>query len=414
MTFAKNITGPNKPSVASAEMDSKTSSTSIPRGSTASQMDKPKQQSRIQTQQQHIQQIEQQFEPKETKQQQEQQYTQQRQVEERPTEARQIEARRTQPQVEKPQQKTQQQNLSKETKAKQETQKQKPSQVEKPQKKTQQQNPSQDAGQDTQQKNSPKKEDKETQQNQPKEAPSAPVIDTSGIKSGYVGVKYKKPDNKRYKVLIEKDGKRYAYDLTANGSLEKFPLQMGDGKYIIRVMEHVEGTQYRTISSKTIEVKTSGKYDAYLASVKMIRWNNSMSAIKTAKQLAGNSSSDMDKVKKIYNYVVSKIRYDADKLGKLPSNYVPDIEKTFKTRKGICYDFSSLFAGMLRSVGIPAKLVKGYASGVEGYHAWNEVYIESKGKWIVIDTSYDAQMRAAGKKTSMTKNKGDYSKKKEY
>jgi hypothetical protein len=41
MTFAKNITGPNKPSVASAEMDNKTSSTSVPQGSAPSQMDKP-------------------------------------------------------------------------------------------------------------------------------------------------------------------------------------------------------------------------------------------------------------------------------------------------------------------------------------------------------------------------------------
>ncbi|HHU63738.1 MAG TPA: hypothetical protein GXZ32_05980 [Clostridiales bacterium] len=264
-------------------------------------------------------------------------------------------------------------------------------------------------------------ETKQTQQTQKTEqtkqtqqTSATPVIDTSGIKSGYVGVKYKKPDNKRYKVLIEKDGQRYAYDLTADGKLEKFPLQMGDGKYKIRVMQHVDGSQYRTIHSETIEVKTSGKYDAYLSSVKMIKWDNSMAAIKTAKKLTANSSNDMDKVKKIYNYVVSNIKYDAGKLGKLPSNYVPSIKTTFSTKKGICYDFSSLFAGMLRSVGIPTKLVKGYAAGVEGYHAWNEVYIESKGKWVVIDTSYDAQMKAAGKKTSMIKDKSAYTKKKEY
>jgi hypothetical protein len=82
---------------------------------------------------------------------------------------------------------------------------------------------------------------------------------------------------------------------------------------------------------------------------------------------------------------------------------------------GICYDFASLFAGMLRSIGIPAKLVKGYADNIDGYHAWNEVYIKETDEWITIDTSFDAQMKKAGKTFKMIKDSGDgYSKLKVY
>jgi len=33
---------------------------------------------------------------------------------------------------------------------------------------------------------------------------------------------------------------------------------------------------------------------------------------------------------------------------------------------------------MLRSVGVPAKMVKGYTTNFKEYHAWNEVYVNDK------------------------------------
>jgi transglutaminase-like putative cysteine protease len=78
----------------------------------------------------------------------------------------------------------------------------------------------------------------------------------------------------------------------------------------------------------------------------------------------------------------------------------------------MCYDFSSLFASMLRSVNIPAKLVKGYGSKVEGYHAWNEVYLD--GKWQTVDTSFDAQMAQNKQSFSMYKDSSKYDKVSEF
>lgn len=60
---------------------------------------------------------------------------------------------------------------------------------------------------------------------------------------------------------------------------------------------------------------------------------------------------------------------------------------------GICYDYSSLFGSMLRSLGIPTKLVMGRKDDIEAYHSWNEVYLEDENKWVTIDTTYDAGMK---------------------
>jgi len=112
-----------------------------------------------------------------------------------------------------------------------------------------------------------------------------------------------------------------------------------------------------------------------------------MAPIKKAASLTKGKTASQ-KVKAVYKWVVAKINYDRKK--NPPAGYVPSITQTYSSKKGICYDFAALFAAMLRSQGVPTKLVKGYADKVSGYHAWNEVYVN--GKWQTIDTSYDAQV----------------------
>ena len=53
--------------------------------------------------------------------------------------------------------------------------------------------------------------------------------------------------------------------------------------------------------------------------------------------------------------------------------------KTLRTGRGICFDYASLTAAMLRSQNIPARLEIGYSGDV--YHAWISVYTEETG-WI--------------------------------
>jgi hypothetical protein len=238
------------------------------------------------------------------------------------------------------------------------------------------------------------------------------VIDTSMVKSGLIGIRYLNQSGKKLKLLVEKDGTRYTYNLKGDNSLETFPLQSGNGEYKISIMENTEGKRYRYILTETVSVNVGNANAAYLNSIQMINWNRDMAAIKKASELTSGVSSEEEKVKKIYSYIISNIRYDSSKLNNLSSTYLPVIDETFQSRLGICYDFASLNAAMLRSAGIPAKLVMGYAEGVNGYHAWNEVYMG--GKWVTIDTSYDSQMKESGGSYSMIKDNGKYQGEKEY
>jgi transglutaminase-like putative cysteine protease len=116
-----------------------------------------------------------------------------------------------------------------------------------------------------------------------------------------------------------------------------------------------------------------------------------MKAVQKAEELARGTQNTRDKAEAVYRYIVSNFEYDYSFNPSSDMPYIPDIEKTFRTQQGICYDFASLFAAMLRSQGIPAKLVKGYSENIEGYHAWNEVLID--GSWVTVDITYDVAMK---------------------
>jgi hypothetical protein len=60
---------------------------------------------------------------------------------------------------------------------------------------------------------------------------------------------------------------------------------------------------------------------------------------------------------------------------------VPDPDKTLADGKGICFSYASLAAAMLRSQGVPTKIIFGYVSPNDLYHAWNMFYTEEQG-WV--------------------------------
>lgn len=238
------------------------------------------------------------------------------------------------------------------------------------------------------------------------------LIDTSKSSMGIISVQYASANDKKVKVMIEKDNSKYVYNLNNNKLEESFPLQLQDGTYKISIMENTAGNNYKYVSTNSVDVKLMDKNQTFLQSIQPVKWDESMKAIVKAKELTEGLKSDEEKINAIYEYIVNNVKYDYKKIGNLSSDYLPQIDETFTTNKGICYDFASVFAGMLRSNNIPAKLVKGYTKNVEGYHAWNEVYLN--GKWIVVDTSYDSQMVEFNKKYSMVKDAKSYDKVNEY
>ena len=246
----------------------------------------------------------------------------------------------------------------------------------------------------------------------PLKASQGALVDILGVAQGTVTLNYSLDQTQKVKVMVEKNGKSLYYNLKGREGTESFPLQMGSGTYTVAVLENVSGNQYRYLAKETVDLTGADALGVYLQSVQLVKWEDNDPVIQKARELTKELKSDSDKLAAIYGYVVDNYRYDYSKLGKLPADYIPNINTTESTKTGICYDFAAVLASMLRSVDIPAKLVKGYGDAIDGYHAWNEVYIE--GKWKPIDTSYDIQMKEHAQKYAMFKDPGKYDKVSEF
>lgn len=216
------------------------------------------------------------------------------------------------------------------------------------------------------------------------------IFDDEKIDSGIIGVKYE--SEARLKVMIKHDDGKYVYDLNGENDVEYFPLQMGNGNYKIYLYENTTGSKYKKVASKTIEVSLDDDNDVFLNSVQVINFSENPNTVEKAVELTKDIENLDEKIKTLWEFMVKNNDYDYDKLATLKSTYLPTPDNTLKDGQGICYDFSSLLASMLRSEGIPAKLIKGYAPDYAvGYHAWNEIYDEKNEKWVVVDSTYDIQ-----------------------
>jgi hypothetical protein len=242
---------------------------------------------------------------------------------------------------------------------------------------------------------------------------------------GLLRICYKGEEGAKLKLVIYPprgtlDGNGYvAYNLKGDGSIEDFSLQYGSGEYTANIMQHAEGDNYYALETKTFTADIKDEKSVYLNSIQNVNWNYDMTPIHDVRYIVADSlrnskdnllySSSID----IYRFIINNITYDHGKIYNLDYDYVPDIEQVYSDETGICYDYASLLASMLRSINVPAKLVKGYAGySPDEYHAWNEVYIN--GEWITVDPTRDATLLASGAAFDIRKNASDYRKINEY
>lgn len=230
------------------------------------------------------------------------------------------------------------------------------------------------------------------------------TLDTTNTTNGILKVTNIEDTGKRVRIRITKDDQKYLYEVRAEQTVESYPLQMGSGKYKIDILKNIIDNRYTVLSSTTIDVKIENSLNVFLNPIQPIFWNDSMKAVKYADWIMDSDKSADQKIKTVYNHMVYYYKYDWDKYGNLPSTYVPNVEETYLEKKGVCYDYAALTASLLRSMGYPARLVKGYSTLVDGYHAWNEIYID--GKWVVVDTTYDSMSNKT--KISFAKKSSDY------
>ncbi|NLD20551.1 MAG: transglutaminase domain-containing protein [Clostridiales bacterium] len=203
-------------------------------------------------------------------------------------------------------------------------------------------------------------------------------IDASNTKDGYLMVKYSGSANKIKLQITGPDSNTYTYT-SHSGDYATFPLASGDGSYKVDILEQLSGDMYTLAFSQDIIVALDDEFEPFLYPNQYVWYTSDTKAIDLGIQLSDKSSNDLDYVEQVYNYVITEIDYDEKKATNVPTDYIPNIDDTLDSGKGICFDYASLTAALLRSQGIPTKLVVGYSG--PAYHAWISVYTEETG-WV--------------------------------
>ena len=103
-----------------------------------------------------------------------------------------------------------------------------------------------------------------------------------------------------------------------------------------------------------------------------------------ADEICAGCDTDEEKVQAIYNWIIHNFEYDYDYHAII--QYF-DIQRTLRTHKGVCYDFSNLFAALCRSQNIPCYVVDGTSYKTAAQHTWNRVYYDNS--WWDVDVTND-------------------------
>lgn len=205
------------------------------------------------------------------------------------------------------------------------------------------------------------------------------TIDVSNVEQGYITVKYTGSNPKVRMQITRLGGETYTYILATDGRLAAFPLSDGDGEYTVNIFENVEGINYLQLYGTTVDVELENELSPFLYPNQYVDFTADSAAVSLGSELASGCADELGVVESVYNYIVSHISYDMEKAQSVSTGYLPDIDDVIATGRGICFDYASLTTAMLRSQGIPSKLVVGYAD--TAYHAWICVWTREFG-WV--------------------------------
>jgi hypothetical protein len=203
-------------------------------------------------------------------------------------------------------------------------------------------------------------------------------IDYSNSQDGYVMVCYDASADSPIKAQVKGPTTTYTYNLTAK-QWESLPFSDGNGEYQITVYKNVSGTKYAAVLSTSVSVTLTNEFAPFLHSNQYVNYDAAPQAVALAAQLTSGQPDVLSKVGVVYDYVINNLVYDQQLAATVTSGYLPNLDSVLQKRTGICFDYASLMTGMLRSQGIPCKLVVGYAG--EAYHSWINVWSESTG-WV--------------------------------
>ena len=224
------------------------------------------------------------------------------------------------------------------------------------------------------------------------------LIDMTNISQGYIAAQCSAPTKAKMIVIKGENSmdnpERDQYGLSNDGSFDFYPITRGDGQYTFIVMIFVgdtpTGPAYQPFLTATANVQLENEFGPFLVQNRFVNYNADSACVAQSYEITQHCKTNMEVVQQIYAWVAANVAYDIEKgasLKGVTSDYEPNPDETLRTKKGICYDFASLTAAMLRANGIPTQLIKGDVADGNGgyvYHAWNMVWLDGEG-WIAVE-----------------------------
>lgn len=217
------------------------------------------------------------------------------------------------------------------------------------------------------------------------------TIDIGNARNGYFLTTCSSSNNKRKKIIVQKENQKLQYDLSTT---DMFPLQFGSGLYNISFMENTVAKKYQNLGTISIAVKLDREDASFLLPNQYVNYNKNTPAVLLANNLCADITDEAAVYKAIKMYVTKNFRYDYLKASTVKPGMLPDINTCFEKKSGICQDLSALVVCMLRSQGIAARFVIGYADKI--YHAWVRTKIDGK-KYLFDPTAAVCHKKVAAK-----------------
>jgi transglutaminase-like putative cysteine protease len=164
----------------------------------------------------------------------------------------------------------------------------------------------------------------------------------------------------------------------------KFVLQQGDQYNVTSRLSLADATSLRAAGTG---------YPAWITETYLqLPETVSPETVSLAEELTASFNTPFDKAISVRNYLRDTISYN-DQIDAPPDGVDPVHHTLFVTQEGYCNYYASAMAVMLRSQGVPARLVSGYAQGsfdeenssyrvrASNAHTWVEVYFPGYG-WV--------------------------------
>ncbi|MHB1348143.1 MAG: transglutaminase domain-containing protein, partial [Candidatus Humimicrobiaceae bacterium] len=142
---------------------------------------------------------------------------------------------------------------------------------------------------------------------------------------------------------------------------------------------------FQNYDSDDIDVKKYTKSEKYIDS-------DSNKIIDAAYTITAGEQDPFKKAELLYDFVVKRLDYDYERMEE--KNFeISDASDILNWDKGVCTDYSLLFASLCRASGIPCKFIVGLSlrsisseqNGISSMsHAWNEIKLPGYG-WFPVD-----------------------------